>query len=386
VILSTRPEWKYRPMVALSERARDEIASTLPYGEESLVPLAWHSDPIGDGGLQWVRAGDGDYLARTREVNGGRWQLHVLDDARPARVQAWLVGLTAALACAMFVLLALAWWQRRRAMRQKLANQTALQAAHDSLESKVAERTEELRRTQNELVHAGKMAALGQMSAGMVHELSQPLGAMRTLSDNACVLLDHQRHGEVRGNLVRIARLVDRLGTLTHQLKAFAYKTQQAPTPVALRHAIANAQFLVAERLRNLKVALEIDVQPPELAAVAEDARLEQVLCNLFGNALDAMAQSPVRRLRVQARAEGPRCLVTVQDSGPGIPDDILARLFEPFTTTKPAGAGLGLGLMISAHIVRDFGGSLAARNLPGGGACFSIELPLPSNPVENSP
>jgi two-component system C4-dicarboxylate transport sensor histidine kinase DctB len=148
---------------------------------------------------------------------------------------------------------------------------------------------------------------------------------------------------------------------------------------------IANAQFLVAERLRDNGVELVVQVMPAGLAALAEEARLEQVLVNLLGNAIDAMAASPQRRLRVEASVadtDGERCVIQVIDSGPGIRADILPRLFEPFITSKPAGAGLGLGLMISAHIVRELGGSLRAQNreggaMEGGGACFVIELPL---------
>jgi two-component system C4-dicarboxylate transport sensor histidine kinase DctB len=373
VILSTHPEWKYRPLAALPEHDRAEIARMQPYGQAALVPLAW----VPEAASRTIRIATTDYLASTRLVNGGRWQLYVLDELQPARWQARLVALTAALASSLLALLVLAWWQYQRGIRQKLAAQAALQAAHDSLESKVVERTAELRRAQSELIHAEKMAALGQMSAGMVHELSQPLGAMRTLSDNAGVLLEQQRTDDVRGNLERISRLVDRLGRLTHQLKAFAYKSQQSLAAVPVRQAIANAQLMVAQRLRQMDVALQVEVQPTGLAALAEEARLEQVLTNLMGNALDAMADVPHRALHIQACAQAERCVITLTDTGPGIREDVLPRLFEPFVTTKPAGAGLGLGLMISAHIVRDFGGRLTAANQPGAGARFTIELPL---------
>jgi two-component system C4-dicarboxylate transport sensor histidine kinase DctB len=191
------------------------------------------------------------------------------------------------------------------------------------------------------------------------------------------VLLDQDRLGDARGNLQRIAHLVDRLGRLTTQLKAFAHKTHAPCEPVLIQQAVANAQFLVSQRLREHGVELDVQVEPPTLAALAEEARLEQVLANLLGNAIDAMAASPLRRLRVEAGCAEGRCVIAVSDTGPGIRADILPRLFEPFTSTKPAGAGLGLGLMISAHIAREFGGGLRATNLDTGGARFVIELPL---------
>ncbi len=401
VILSSRQEWKFRPLEPLAPKVLADIASMRPYGEATLAPLDWRvtDKQVGDAALVDL---DGiGYLASARPLRQSGWRLLGLDDVAPVRAGARNLAIIAGLGASVLLLLGMVLWQRQRAVRQKLASRTALQAAHDSLESTVVARTSELcstvallgeevevrkaveanlRATQSDLVHAGKMAALGQMSAGVVHELNQPLGAMRTLSDNACVLLEQDRLSDARGNLLRIAHLVDRLGRLTYQLKAFAHKASPVRVPVALRQVIANAQFLVSQRLRDNGVELVVQVQPADLAALAEEARLEQVLVNLLGNAIDAMTASPLRRLAVEAgrvgAAEG-RCVIRVSDTGPGIRADILPRLFEPFITSKPAGAGLGLGLMISAHIVREFGGGLRAYHLDGAGTCFEIELPL---------
>jgi len=397
VILSSRDEWKFRPLAPLAPGVLEDIASMRPYGEAKLAPLDWRESGHSVGDAALVSLDGAGYLTSARPLRRSGWRLIALDDVAHVRTDARNFAITAALGTSVLLLLATLLWQRQRAVRQKLASRAALQAAHDSLETKVLERTVELssansqlgaeiearkaieadlRATQGELVHAGKMAALGQMSAGMVHELNQPLGALRTLSDNACVLLEHARLSDVRGNLERIAHLVDRLGRLTHQLKAFAHKASPSPEPVDLRQVISNAQFLVSQRLRDNGVEMMVEI-PAGLCALAEEARLEQVLVNLLGNAIDAMAASPLRRLRIVAAiadtAAG-RCVIQVLDTGPGIRADILPRLFEPFVTSKPAGAGLGLGLMISAHIVREWGGSLRAHNLQGG-ACFAIEL-----------
>lgn len=398
VILSSRDEWKFRPLAPLAPSVLAEIASTRPYGEASLQPLAWRESAGGAGNTAMVHLGGQAYQTSARPLRRTGWRLIVLDDVAPVRADARNFAITAALGTSVLLLLLTVLWQRQRAVRSKLANRAALQAAHDSLEAKVVERTAELRSanallaeevearraieadlraTQSELVHAGKMAALGQMSAGMVHELNQPLGAMRTLSDNACVLLDQERLGDVRGNLQRIAHLVDRLGRLTHQLKAFAHKASPSREPVDLRQAVSNAQFLVSQRLRDNGVEMNVEV-PPGLRVMAEEARLEQVLVNLLVNAIDAMAGSATRSVRVVAEVSDPEshtCIIQVCDSGPGIRADILPRLFEPFITSKPAGSGLGLGLMISAHILRECGGALRAHNMVGGGACFAIEL-----------
>ncbi|MFL6662383.1 MAG: sensor histidine kinase, partial [Rhizobacter sp.] len=248
---------------------------------------------------------------------------------------------------------------------------------HDSLESTVVARTAQLRAAQSDLVHAGKMAALGQMSAGMVHELNQPLTALRTLSDSAGILLEHARIEEVKGNLQRISGMVDRLARLTSRLKTFAHKSEVPPQPVPLARSIADSQALLGAELKEHDVRVEVDVRPADLGVMADDAAVGSLLINLMRNAIEAMQGAPRRVLRIEARAQGDRAVLTVADSGPGIRADILARLFEPFVTSKPAGAGLGLGLVISAESVRAAGGTLRAANRDGGGACFTVELPI---------
>jgi two-component system C4-dicarboxylate transport sensor histidine kinase DctB len=302
----------------------------------------------------------------------------------PARVAARYAAITASLAMAVLLLAAVTLWQRRRAVRQKLASQTALQAAHDSLESLVVARTAQLHAAQSDLVHAGKMAALGQMSAGMVHELNQPLTALRTLSDSAGILLDHDRRDEVRGNLQRISGMVDRLARLTSRLKTFAHKSDLPPQPVALTRSIADAQALLGAELKERDIRVELDVRPAELSVMADEAAIGSLLSNLMRNAIDAMQGSPQRVLRIVAHIDGARAIMTVTDTGPGIRADILARLFEPFVTSKPAGAGLGLGLVISAQLVRAAGGTLRASNRDEGGACFTVDLPS-ATPQEQS-
>jgi two-component system, NtrC family, C4-dicarboxylate transport sensor histidine kinase DctB len=377
VILSSRPDWKFRPLAPLSAPVLAEIASTRPYGDAPLQPLDWRESKLYASGGRAVSMGGKRYVTVQRALRRTGWRLASLDDLASVSADAWSFAMTAALGTSVLLLLATVLWQRQKAVRQKLASRAALQSAYDSLEAKVLERTAELRATQGELVHAGRMAVLGQMSAGMVHELNQPLGALRTLSDNACVLLEQRRLEDVRGNLQRIAHLVDRLGRLTHQLKGFAYKATGSREPVRLRQVVSNAQFLVSQRMREKGVEMVVEVVS-DAAVLAEESRLEQVLVNLLGNAIDAVANSPVRQVRVVAGVAGAgeaTCRIRVIDTGPGIRPEILRRLFEPFVTSKPAGAGLGLGLMISAHIVREWGGSLRASNLEGGGACFEIEL-----------
>ena len=378
VILSTRDDLKYRPLAPLEGAQRAEVQRSRPYGEAALQALDWTTLETLAGDVRLVALDGRSHLASTRTLQRTPWRLVVLDELGPVKVLARYAALSASLAMAVLVLVAVTLWQRRRAVRHKLATQAALQAAHDSLEATVVARTAQLRAAQADLVHAGKLTALGQMSAGMVHELNQPLTALRTLSDSARILLDKGRPDDVRGNLQSIGGMVDRLARLTSQLKTFAHKSDAPLATLPLARCIADAQAIVAAELRAHQIEFEADVQPPGLSVMADEAALVSVLINLMRNAIDAMQGAAQRVLSVRARAmgDGDRVIVTVSDTGPGIHADILPRLFEPFVSSKPAGAGLGLGLVISAQLLRAAGGTLKAHNQAQGGACFTVELP----------
>lgn len=377
VILSTRDVLKYRPLAPLQAAQRAEVERSRPYGEAGLQPLDWTANESLAAGVQLVTLSGQSHLASTRLLQQTPWQLIVLDELAPVHAVARYAAATAGVTMVAAVLGMVALWQRRRAVRHKLASQAALQAAHDSLESTVMARTAQLRAAQNDLVHAGKLAALGQMSAGMVHELNQPLTALRTLSDSAGVLLDQQRPDEVRGNLHRIAGMVDRLARLTSQLKTFAHKSDATLTAVSLARSIADAHAVVGSELKAHDVRFVADVQPPGLSVIADEAAMASVLINLMRNAIDAVQGASQRGVAVRARANGGRVILTVTDTGPGIRADILPRLFEPFVSSKPAGAGLGLGLVICAQLVRGVGGMLMAGNCDEGGARFTVDLPM---------
>jgi two-component system, NtrC family, C4-dicarboxylate transport sensor histidine kinase DctB len=376
VILSTVEALKYRPVAPLDAAQLAEVQRSRPYGEAPLNPLHWTTLQVLTPDTQLISLEGQAQLASTRILQRAAWRLVALDDMAPLRVTARYAAITASLAMAVLLLLAVTLWQRQRAVRQKLASQAALQAAHDSLESTVVARTAQLRAAQSDLVHAGKLAALGQMSAGMVHELNQPLTALRTLSDSAGILLEHDRRDEVRGNLQRISGMVDRLARLTSRLKAFAHKSQEPPQPVPLLRSIADTQALLVAEVKEHDIRVEVDVRPAELSVMADETAIGSLLVNLMRNAIDAMQGAPQRILRIEARSLGDRVALRVSDTGPGIRADILPRLFEPFVTSKPAGAGLGLGLVISAQLVRAIGGTLRASNLAEGGACFNVDLP----------
>ena len=400
VVLASDPEWKFRTYEPLLPAAKEAIEASRQYAGVELIPLQISVDAATVDGARIVSAArEGPhrrYLELVRTTLEPRWRLILLKDVAPVNALIRNTVAFTAVAAAFFLVLLLFLSQRRRANQASLAVKEALQQAHDQLERSVAERTADLlaaneqlnreiierqraelvlRKAQDALIHAGKMAVLGQMSAGITHELNQPLAALRTLSDNARLLLANDRRDDVQKNLTLISQLTERMGKITGQLKAFARKTPLQLGRVSLRRALGNVQALLEQRLRTEQVVLTQDLAADDVEVWAEANRLEQVLVNLIVNALDAIKEASLRRVEVVVRERAGRVSIAVRDTGSGIAADFLPRLFEPFATTKEPGAGLGLGLAISTGIVVEFGGSLVAANLPGGGAEFTIDL-----------
>ncbi|MES2076845.1 MAG: ATP-binding protein [Pseudomonadota bacterium] len=407
VFLSSVPSWKYRTLAPLTAEVRRRLETTRQYFSHPLEPLGFAYQPEMDDGTRKVRVPEqaqingkegraSGMLMQRRSLAPRNWEFIYLSDLSQARSNAQAAFIFSCVAEGFLVMLFLYVRQRLRATRQRRKAREDLQHAYDNLEIMVAERTYSLRQmtqnlseeiavrrqaeqklqvTQNELFQAGKMAVLGQMSAGITHELNQPLTALRTMSDNAVVLLERGRLEVVKSNLVTISQIVGRMGTITGQLKVFARKSTAPPSAVPLQTAIANALFLVERRMDLDRVDFRLHMRSPGAHALCDSNRLEQVLVNLFNNALDAMADSELRQLTVSVDSAGARVLIRVADSGPGMTEEMRSHLFEPFFTTKPQGQGLGLGLAISEQIVREFGGILRAESAPGGGAQFAIEL-----------
>lgn len=229
--------------------------------------------------------------------------------------------------------------------------------------------------TQAELVQAGKLAALGQLSAGVAHELNQPLAAMRNYTHNSRLLIARGDTATANENLIRIADLIERMGATVSHLRTLARRPSGQLENVDLEHAIHRALSLHDNRLTRQHIRIDMDIAAGQCFVRAEAIRLEQVLINLFGNAVDAMAGKDGARLVIKAERTRNQIVLLVADNGCGIAQENLQRVFDPFFTTKDVGEGLGLGLAISYNIVKDFGGSLRVSSTAGEGAVFRVAL-----------
>lgn len=326
--------------------------------------LRFQPMPAADGDNRLTLSGR-DYLVRAFALQGGRWQAAILLPTAPAKARrlSWAIiggGSMLGLLLAAHVVA-----ERRRNARAFAEYDRSRRAA---LEQDLKDRTAEL-------VQAAKLATVGRMAAGMVHEINQPLSAIGSFAGNAQRFMELGRLERVGENLAEIAAQVERLASITRRLKGFSRRPDTALAAIALAPAMDRVMALAGPRLREQGVAVELDRGPEGLAVTAEQVRLEQVLVNLVTNALDAMKRMDDGALSIRVRREGGRVSISVADTGPGIPEEFMPRLFDPFTTTKPAGEGLGLGLSIASAIIRDFGGTLGAANRPEGGAVFTLDL-----------
>ncbi|MDT3719440.1 ATP-binding protein [Pseudomonas oryzihabitans] len=373
VFAANRPAWRYRLLRDLSPADRAELAATRQYDRRPLQPLPQVvRQVLGDGGqVARIEAPDGtaDYLWDSLPLPSEGWTLHLL---RPTRdLQGGGLGAALAAACVWLLLVCagLLWAQRRRLQRLR-------QRSRLELERLVEARTTELRTAQDGLVQAAKLAALGQMSAALVHELNQPLTAQRMHLASLRLLLDHGRLDEARAALERLDGLLTRMSGLTGHLKTYARKT-----PAGLRERVDLArvvdQALELLEARRTEVNAELVLELPRPAWLLGDPiRLEQVLVNLLRNALDAVAERPTPRVTVSLRRDGDSWQLDVADNGGGIAEAHLEQVFDPFFTTKPVGEGLGLGLAVSSAIVQAQGGALTVAN-GGEGAVFRLRLPV---------
>ena len=309
-----------------------------------------------------------------------------LVDLAPARQLASLqAAVAAALALAVGLMLYLATERRRTlaAINLKLEERVArrtreLEALNADLRREVAERTaaeERLTVAQAELVQAGKLSALGQMSAGISHELNQPLMAIRSFAENAEAFIERNQTDKAKANLGRISELGRRMGRIIKNLRAFARQEETPLGDVDLIDVVEAALEISSAKARQAGV--EISWVPPSSRVIVRggEVRLQQVLLNLIGNAIDAMDQAEEKRVEIGLVTEAAAVRLSIRDTGPGIsePD----RIFDPFYTTKQVGDGdgMGLGLSISYGLVQSFGGAIRGRNHEDGGAVFEVEL-----------
>ena len=393
IFMSGNPAWLYAGILPLTPDRLARTEGSRRYADATLRPLPVVQSELS--GHQFLKVSEGserEYLALSHYMPEADWTVNVLTDTASVRTQAlttvaavMLLLCLAGLAIAIII-------QRRARLRERILMQ---EQAQEELERRVEERTadlarvnsqieaeiaerrlteQQLRQTQADLIQAGKLAGLGQMSAALSHEFNQPLAAAKTYADSAALLIERGRTAEASDNVRRISGLIDRMASISRHLRNFARKPNEKLGPVRLDEVMRDTLEIVAVRLKAADAEMDTDLGD-ELAVLAGSVRLQQVLVNVISNAADAVEGLDDRKLSVRAWREGGRVVLTVRDRGAGVAPAVAERIFDPFYTTKGVGRGLGLGLSISYNIIKDFGGSLTVSNHPEGGAVFRIEL-----------
>lgn len=367
VILASDPAWSYRTLAPLTQAQREQIAQTRQFANAALDPLDW--EPMPD---RTARIGG---ETRLHLVSGGLphgWELHFFSADDRAVARSWLV--TAGFVLAAGGLLLLAQLQHARQVGAALVRsereEAVLRRANEKLAVEIAERRQaeaELRRTQAELSKASRLAALGELSASVTHELGQPIAAMR----NHLAAAEYGR-GDAKV-LDRLGALVARMEAITRQLKFFATPDPEPFERFDLRDAMKASLALLHHTIEAAPAELALALPETPVPLRGSRLRIEQVMTNLVRNALEATeeARTPRVEIAMGVDAEGP--WFEVRDTGHGLGQSTLAELQEPFVTSRASGAGMGLGLAISANIVKDHDGTMTARNRAGEGAVFRV-------------
>lgn len=400
VFMASRPDWHFRTLRPLTRTEIAEIRANRQYPADGLLPLVNTVKPLTED-LNLIKIEDEPsgyrYISSSEYISDAGWNVRILVSATRARTQAFAAVLILVLGI-MLIGLAVAFYIQRRA--QLLERLLTQQAAQEQLEVRVEERTADLnrtnaqlleevaerkaaetrlRKTQTELVQAGKLAALGQMSAALSHEFNQPLAAVKSYAENALKLLERNRTPETRENISRISEMTDRMASISKHLRNFARRPMEKVRPVPLVQIVNDAIGLLQPRLRGSGAKLNFAQPDDEVWVMGGHIRLQQVVVNLLTNALDAMKDRQPAQIDIALQTDADTCVLSVRDYGTGVSEEEMGQVFDPFFTTKQPGEGMGLGLSISYNIVKDFGGTLRVSNHDEGGAVFSIDLVLAS-------
>ncbi|MEE4242284.1 MAG: ATP-binding protein [Desulfopila sp.] len=404
IFFTTNFHWRFRTLYPLAKETKERIVKSKRYLDTPLEPIPLLDERLTRfGRMVKIRQENtslsSTYLLQSVYMDDAGWNVQILSDIREVEK---LVALVVILSGSFFILGALVHLiVRQRKLRltevKKFEEQSRrmLEHSNERLESRVIERTAELtfaneqlvkeieerkraeealKKTRFELVHAAKLAALGQMSAGINHELNQPLAAIRSYTDNCKLFLNKKRNKEVEWNLDQISELTDRMARIGAQLKLFARKSSGQLSVVPVHGIVDGALEILQPALRTANAHVKVGIDPESLEVKANNVLLQQVMVNLVGNALQAIEDSEPRAIDVTAERCGGKVKISVQDSGKGIDPKHLPYIFEPFYTTKKSGQGLGLGLTITERILHEMKGEIKVCNIEKG-ARFEVYL-----------
>ncbi|MDC0611835.1 ATP-binding protein [Vibrio sp.] len=389
IFMSSRADWLFKSLTPINAIKMEAIKQSRRYLNRDIEPLQLtinrhitHNEWL-DNRIDWMQ---GDYIVSNKALTNIPLIIRVVT---PKISVFWssfsyiLLSLMASLILYLSILLLHSRRVRQRHMellqaeaKQKLEFQVMERTA--DLHSEIIEREkteQQLRKTQNELIQAAKLAVLGQMSSSVSHELNNPLAAIRSYAENGRRFLTKEKYERVDDNLIRISALTERIAQISTQLKSFSQRSNQQRKKCLVLPLILSVKALLQPQLKSHRVNLTLDENTPDIYLYVNPVEFEQVLVNIVTNAIQAVDEKEDKRVHIGVSTHQDECNITVDDSGPGIQADDTDKIFEPFYTTKKN--GLGLGLSISMQIAESMDGTIIACSNENGGARFILTLPL---------
>lgn len=365
IAMSDEPHWRLNSFEALDISTRREIKQRRAYLEHQ--PLLIPRQQYQTHAITQFKIADRRYVAATKPLTHLNADMNVLVDVSAVNALQlprllWLMASYCVMIFVGYSLLA------------RFAGYKKLLYSRQSLELEVIERTQTLEKVQTALVQSAKLATIGQLSAGINHEINQPLSAMNTYISSAKILLNKGKLKALSENLIIIESLIERVHKIVAQLKHFSKPSSMQLRPHPLSGLLNNALMITHPQLKQDKVNVSAPQFSQDIMVWVDALKFEQVLVNVITNASHAMKDEPNRDLSFDVECFEERVKLSILDSGPGIEHHLLGSIFEPFYSTKSSN-GLGLGLSISKQIIDSFNGYLTAHNRPEGGAQFIISL-----------
>lgn len=394
IFVSTNPNWRLHSFGPLSTAHIQQIQTTRRYPDaHDIASLKYKADNILENGDELARIHDSgsrysrNYLAMSSAMPEANWTVLLTTTTDSIHREAFFITVSIGFGLAGIAIIAYAIVARMRATKHRLDR---AQRYQNRLEAAINERTidlqtanDELLETQQQLVQSSRLAAVGRFSAGLSHEISQPLTAMHSYLSNAQQLISLGRYADADAKLGHIASLADRITRIIQQLKIFVRGEELLTAPVSLRSTVFEAQTIMDSQAKELKAVVNVHFPDGDVHINADEILAQQLIVNLLSNALDAAAGavSPVINISIQKNKS--QAIIEVSDNGLGVSSEHLGHIFDPFYTTKDSGRGMGLGLTIAQEIVNRFHGELSARNSEQGGAVFTVATPLYTRKIQ---
>ncbi len=383
-VLASDSRYLYKPLKELSQTRLSQMRESKKFTGYDLAKLEFESQS----GLFEGRVDidSEDFSISTVDTSELGWKLHYLTPLAPVQKYAYVFSAFVLLFCGLLasVLMFMRSRDKQGRLQAKANEAERVSKINTQLEKEVQVRKEtekQLRDAQSELIQSSRLAALGKMSAAIVHEVNQPVSAIRLFTSSGALLVKERRLKEASGVFEDIKKMTERLGAITSDLLIFSRKPVSSPKLCDLNESVESIllQFKPEIELSDIQFTLELADTP--VLAKGSKVRFEQIISNLIKNAIQACEKTSFPSIRLETWVENGRCGLSVSDNGKGIPDEIIGQLFDPFFTTKNVGEGVGLGLALCYAIADEANGKITCENLEKGGALFKVEFPAQAQP-----